>query len=226
MISTSRYLHYLEQLQREFEHLYRLDPAPNVSQFLVEPEEGVREALLVYNNDPEVSTTNASSDEEPKTDTDDLYVALALDPKVLESLGDPHLAETNLEAFCLAVEGVSHFLCVIHRAREGRTVSALELELQAEVDKFVAALMLVRRCQKLAPRLLLEILYGNFSLNTNLTDDEKFRYQQAALLAQRYAQRLETLFLRKRRLLAMIYELRHFYRMSMSKKRRFIEETK
>lgn len=220
MISTEAYLANLEQLQREFEHLYRLDPAPDVTQFLVEPKEGHRETLLVYSPPEQVSSETSAGEQ----DEDELFLGLALDPKVLHSLSETHLEETNLEEFCLAVEGVSHFLCVIHRAREGREVSALELELQAEVDKFVAALVFVRRCQSLAPKRLIEKLYQEFTLHTNLSEGEVHRYQYANVLAYRYVHRLAESFLHQHRRSAMIQELRTFYRMCFWTKRRFIQE--
>ena len=46
-----------------------------------------------------------------------------------------------LQDFLLAVEGVSHFVYLVHRARQERPVSAVELELQAEVDKYLVALL-------------------------------------------------------------------------------------
>ena len=46
----------------------------------------------------------------------------------------------GLDAYCVATEGVSHFVYLAHRAAEERQVSLLELELQAEVDKFVLSL--------------------------------------------------------------------------------------
>ena len=48
------------------------------------------------------------------------------------------LDDGNLPDFLLALEGVSHFVYIAHRARLERSVSAVELELQAEVDKLPA----------------------------------------------------------------------------------------
>lgn len=43
----------------------------------------------------------------------------------------------SLDVYCQVVEGVSHFLCLVERARRELPTTQLELELQAEVDKFV-----------------------------------------------------------------------------------------
>src|SRR5205807_1188737 len=60
---------------------------------------------------------------------EELHVALFLDDSVLAQLGraaaDPWTRE-RLSAFCAAAEGVSHFLYVAHRARQGGQVSLLE----------------------------------------------------------------------------------------------------
>ena len=55
------------------------------------------------------------------------------------------LDETNFADFCLAVEGVSHFIYVALRAADDRGVSQLELELQAEVDKFACCVLVAGR---------------------------------------------------------------------------------
>ena len=64
------------------------------------------------------------------------------------------LDEANFADFCLAVEGVSHFVYVALRAARERPVSPLELELQAEVDKFACCLLVAgRRPAAAAPAL-------------------------------------------------------------------------
>ncbi len=53
------------------------------------------------------------------------------------------LDEHNLQDYCTALEGVSHFHYVSWSAGCDRHVSLLELELQAEVDKYASALSLL-----------------------------------------------------------------------------------
>ena len=53
------------------------------------------------------------------------------------------LDESNLADYCTALEGVSHFHYVTWSAGCARNVSLLELELQAEVDKYASALSLL-----------------------------------------------------------------------------------
>src|SRR5271167_5102931 len=74
-------------------------------------------------------------------------VALYLDPEVLRRLehADPHraLTEHNLADYCTALEGVSHFVYSTWRLDCDAPVSLLELETQAEVDKYAATVFLV-----------------------------------------------------------------------------------
>jgi hypothetical protein len=53
------------------------------------------------------------------------------------------LHEGNLAAFMLVLEGVSHFHYLCWNATYNKSVTLLELELQAEVDKYVTVLMLL-----------------------------------------------------------------------------------
>lgn len=186
----------LQRLQRGLEALYRLDPAPAVTEFLLPAAlaHGRREQLLLLEDG-------------------ELFVGLALDAEVLLQLDGARLAERDLPHFSLAVEGISHFLHVVHRARHDQRTSALELELQSEVDKYVAALLLVKRCPSLAPERLRARLYTGFALLDGLTVDEQHRYSSANGLAHRYARGLEERFVRPSRLSAMLAELRHFYRL-------------
>jgi hypothetical protein len=49
----------------------------------------------------------------------------------------PHAAQNDHDGWLQLAEGVSHFVYVANRARQELPATQLELELQAEVDKFV-----------------------------------------------------------------------------------------
>lgn len=73
----------------------------------------------------------------------DTQVALYLDPKaisVMRESGSVFAFDHAVES-CLVVEGASHLLYLLSRDNHGESVSQLELELQAEVDKYTAALL-------------------------------------------------------------------------------------
>jgi hypothetical protein len=203
----------LDLLQRGLEQLYRIDPSPDVREFIVDDERRQRmglermprEQLLLVESTP-----------------GELEVGLFVDPRTLANLAkhDPRhgVGAHNLHDFCLAIEGVSHFLYVAFRARADIPVSGLELELQAEVDKFVTCVLLPNE----PPRGLRVQLFENVRFAADLSAEERSRYRTANDCAARYARSLDQRFVVQRRIPAMLAELRRFYRMSLAEKREFI----
>jgi hypothetical protein len=92
-------------------------------------------------------------------------------------------------------------------------VSALELELQAEVDKFACCLLLQRSCDDLRRRLFQDVRFAD-----DLDAAERDRYRTANGQADRYAETLERRFVRADRLDDMLDELRRFYRLPLGGK--------
>jgi hypothetical protein len=161
-------------------------------------------------------------------ETDDgVAIGLYVDRSVLERLS-VHcplraLNDDNLPDYCTALEGVSHFHYVTWSAGCDRRVSLLELELQAEVDKYASALslMLAQREGRF-PAELFRRLFEGASLLPHLDAAERSRYAEAHRCAARFCQRLEERFLRRRqaRPAAMLAELRSFYRLGRHAKLR------
>ena len=152
-----------------------------------------------------------------------LGLALYLDQAVLDRLDrlDPRttLCGHNLADFCLALEGVSHFNYVAWNAAMDKTVTLLELEMQAEVDKYICARTLLggQVDQGMAGRLL-ESLFDEPSFDGALSAEELGRYRDAARLASRYCHSLECRFPAGLPRAAMLRELRSFYRWSQPAK--------
>lgn len=143
-----------------------------------------------------------------------LDLSLYIDAGALATLvrDDPlaRLDDDNFDAFCLVLEGVSHFLYVAWNAKFDKRVTLLELELQAEVDKFVAASALLRRQHRRpAGRALLHRLFGRVRFADALGAAERARYVDAHCYARRYCQQLAQRLHRRRRVVA---DLRRFYR--------------
>ena len=78
---------------------------------------------------------------------DGVELGLYVDESVLQRLRLRcplhELDERNLADYCTALEGVSHFHYYAWSAQLRREVSLLEMELQAEVDKYASALRLM-----------------------------------------------------------------------------------
>jgi hypothetical protein len=218
----------LSRLQRGLEELYRVEPQMDVRLFVVDDDERCRslhggrraggdgagrrprEQLLVSRSGDEVS------------------LGLYLDAGALANLErhDPRsgLHDGNFGDFLLAVEGVSHFIYVGLCAAADRPVTALELELQAEVDKFVSCVLLDDALAR-TPHVLRARLYDHVQYANDLDDDERSRYRAANLEARRYAGALSRRYLQGQGVGQMLAELRVFYRLPLEAKLGHIART-
>jgi hypothetical protein len=202
----------LQALQAGLEGTYRLTTDLQVGDFLIDatdrrelgPARSADEQLFVHEQDGELS------------------MGLYLEPRALERLAmhDPRrrLDDANLGDFLLALEGVSHFVYLAHRARAERRVSAVELELQAEVDKWLVALLLSWD-QNGAPLADLRArLFGNVRYLPDLSAEEHDRYRLANDAANEYTLSLEQRYVRRRAVAEMLTELRRFYQQGLTGK--------
>lgn len=199
----------LRRVQQGLESLYRVDTGVAVDDFVIdEPtrdqlvhERRPREQLLVVEQQGEMS------------------LALFVDPGALANLEqrDPGrlLDDRNLGDFLLVVEGVSHFVYAICAARVDRRVSQLELELQAEVDKYITCLLVTDPIRSKEWR---ERLFGDALYEPDLDADERDRYRAANDNAFRYSAYLEAEFVTRGRIPEMLAELRRFYRKGLAEK--------
>lgn len=150
---------------------------------------------------------------------DAVRIGLFIEPGVLERLAcrDPlrRLDDENLRDYCTALEGVSHFHYLMWQLARGRNVSLLELELQAEVDKYASAVkLLVEQSAGRFPEALHARLFHHVQYLPQLDSDSRRRYEEANRHAARFCRRLEERFLRcrKTRPEAWLGELRRFFR--------------
>lgn len=132
----------------------------------------------------------------------------------------------NIADFWTALEGVSHFMYLVFNAGHDRPVSLLELELQAEVDKYVGSLWLLRaQGPARFPRELHRLLFERAQVDPLLAGERAGLYQRANGYAARFCRRLERQLTTRRNGLArdMLAELRRFYRFGSAHKRHHIE---
>jgi len=166
----------------------RTDQACDEQVFVVEEAQGVRLGLFI--------------------DHDVLARLARRDP--LEALD-----EDNLPDYCTALEGVSHFHYLVWSVARGRNVSLLELELQAEVDKYATAVALLTRqqCGRF-PGALHARMFHAVSFLPQLDDISRRRYEEANRHAARFCRSLEEKFLRVRQQRPELWlaELRRFFR--------------
>jgi hypothetical protein len=205
----------LQEMQGLLSGLYDVGAAHNVYDYLITDAAQVsRLQGCVGNPASEELLLLSESDEGIELS---LYVDATVLDRLVRNCPFRSLCETNLEDFCTALEGVSHFQYLVWSAERSREVSLLELELQAEVDKYAIALQLMLRQRNgHFPSALLGRLFDQVSFLPHLCEEERRRYIEANRYAARFCQRLEERFLRSRdvRPEAMLMELRRFYRLT------------
>ena len=138
-----------------------------------------------------------------------------------ERLANAKWEGLTLDERCQVVEGASHFLMVCDRAKAERTTTQLELELQAEVDKWLV-LSNGGRLDVEADTQLRDALYddGAFCHAANTDDGE--RYRLANNLAARFVHKLSRTYVWTRRQHELRGELLRFFRMTQQEKLRAV----
>jgi len=193
------------ELQGVLETMYRIDGTLSVADFRIDgrtleiligkPAADRREMLLVHHDG---EYTNLS-----------LYIAdevLLRARAFLEGCGD-------LDAFCAATEGVSHFVYFTFCGEQlERPVSQIELELQAEIDKY-----LVVRLFAPAPGDLIPQLFEHIRFADRLSALELERYVVANRAGKKYARWLDRQIARGRAAFALD-DARQLYRKPLAAK--------
>ncbi|MEM8983694.1 MAG: hypothetical protein AAGC71_11750, partial [Pseudomonadota bacterium] len=169
----------LASLQRRLERIYGLDAGPDIGLFLIDAETRAKHVAAARESAETVLVVEGN---------DELQLAVHVADDVLARLqrDDPFrsLADECLNDLWLAIEGVSHFRYLVNRATRDSSVTLLELELQAEVDKFVATWWLAREQGYRGMQAgLWRRLFDETALVSDLTAEEEERY----LVANRYA---------------------------------------
>ena len=163
-MTASRRQRELQRIQRELEQFYGLERAPNVTRFVRDGDSGSREVVLL------------------RESRGALEIALVLPPESKQIAAGGALNDIWLQA----AEGVSHFIYLVERARVSLPVTQLELELQAEVDKFVLSLGFASD----SARDLIERLFDSPHFLDPEDSEAGARYRLAHQLAARFVSRV------------------------------------
>ena len=154
----------------------------------------------------------------------DLWLSLYLDSDVYARFSQYVVPDSNCVRqrgdFCLAAEGVSHFLYLCWNANYEREVTKLELELQAEVDKY---LLFSEYVPQKSRESLHPLLFKSWRFDDGLSEEEQHRYEKANRYASKYCWDLQQRYLRMGRKQEMMRELRRFYRKTQEQKIRLID---
>jgi hypothetical protein len=206
----------LQQLQDLLAGIYDLPTEYCVYDFLFTERERLPSAVRDSETDEQVLVLDQG---------DSALLGVFLDPQLLERLAAANPLESldggNLADYWTALEGVSHFLCLAWNAGHDRGVTLMELELQAEIDKYVASWWLLRaQHPRRYPAELHHLLFERAHVDLRLAGERSELYRAANDYAARFCRRLQ-------RLLSMqaarvgsetLAELRRFYRLSRERK--------
>ena len=205
----------IDRLQQHLSDIYQVGGVHDVRDFLITDPR-----LAQYIS---AGSMLADSSETLLLSQDDegLALSLFLDGELLARLesADPlsRLRADQLDDLWKVLEGLSHFNCVVWKASCDRSVSLLELELQAEIDKFVGTMLLALSQGRTE---MLNHLHGwlfdKVSFHSELDDEQLARYRAANEYAARFCHALRD------RLVddggAVLSELRRFFRLPMTDK--------
>jgi hypothetical protein len=211
----------LASLQGALTEIYDLPVTPDVRDYLMTDRADLRAVSDARATDEQLIVAEEG---------DTLSMALYIDAGVLERLqrSDPltGLTQHNLADYLTVAEGVSHFVYVAWNTGYDKPVSLLELELQAEVDKYVLCAWLLR--EQGAGRFPCELhraLFERARVDPVAAAGRVGLYHTASNYAARFCRRVGALLERKRHGVArdLIAELRRFYRFGNARKMRHIE---
>jgi len=206
----------LQQLQGLLSGIYDLPQRYDVGDFLFTDRERLP-----------VSVRDSCTDEQVLVldEGEVASVGLFLDAQLLGRLAAANplqaLTAANIADYWTALEGVSHFLYLAWNAGHDRPVCLLELELQAEIDKYVSSWWLLREQDPARyPAQLHRLLFERTRIDHVLAGERCELYREANDYAARFCRRLQ------RQLTAggarargeALSELRRFYRLGRERK--------
>src|SRR5580704_9232113 len=202
----------LQQLQTLLAGIYDLPLSYDIYDFLFTERERLPQRVRDSHTDEQVLVLDEG---------DTAAVGLFIDAALLQRLtaADPlkTLNAGNLADYWTALEGVSHFIYLAWNAGHDRGVSLLELELQAEVDKYVSSWWLLREQDPARyPAELHRLLFERSRVDAHLAGEQHELYREANHYAARFCRRLQRQ-LSDRAAPSRndtVAELRRFYRLS------------
>lgn len=207
-----RHTRFLKTLQKSLQRRYDVSVPYCVSEF------------VSHNSDHVQSSTGASPDTPEmllfRQSGDNLDITLFLDAVLLDELEEEqhrfhlggHLSGKRFDNCCIVLEGVSHFLYLTWNAHHDRQVRLIDIELQAEVDKFIYAALDTHNNESTTR--LIKRLYGDVSYRSGLSPELKHRYEKANTLAKLYCDWLSNNFSLQTPNRELSAELARFYRLN------------
>ena len=202
----------LDRMQRRLERIYEVHTGLNIDDFLVTDGEFVR-----YMDDQHGLRPTPEKLLVRQTD-EDLDVSLYINQDIIELIEQDNpmhdLNAENVSAYLIALEGVSHFIYLAWNASYDREVSLFELELQAEVDKYIFTMILLANQDEYnLPTGLMNQLFLQHTYASDMDHKERDRYERANYYAYHYCKALQHNCIDNQRM-SFFNDLRRFYRLT------------
>jgi len=165
----------LNQIQFSLRDLHNVNNTPSFEEYLVPSQN--RNALVVHENGEEAEAV------------------IFLKSELLERFAGASFPEDFkidlLPDLSIVIEELSHFNTFCQRAFEDRPISALELEVQGEVDKFAVALeWLELRNEEVLQGEIFDCLFGAYKIGDWIPEENRSRYEDAHEIARSFCRSL------------------------------------
>jgi len=213
-------LRWLRTLQRQLETTNNLPQQLDIADYLVTDRQQaqVLAGRMALASDEQLLLSQSGNE---------LHISLYIEEATLQRLQLRHpgqsLNRRYLGDFCTVLEGLSHLLYCAFNAARDRPFSALELELQAEVDKYTMVVIHAsRQCGASRFDHWHQQLFGKVHYLDSAKSCLGQRYRTANRLAARYCKSLAHRFLAAGDFPRWLNEIRGFYRLTQSQKMRRI----
>lgn len=199
----------IQSIDRALIDLYAIDSPHQAQNFLMPPSsEHAAGALLV--------ATNPNPEE--------VAVGIVLHPDIAAQL--THFEDRigcewsreQAQALAVATEEVSHFRYLVFHAASHRPISELEMEFQAEVDKFLVLYFSQGDRTAAFFEELYDLLFETFRLVENLGPVRTERYAEANRHAKRFIAKIRVSLTKNPSEFELLGYLRTFYRMTREEK--------
>lgn len=219
-------LRHLVAIESDLQSFYQLPQSQSIADHLMPLEE--MRSYMQQHAQPLHTDSLQRAAVLVEASTDEAFVGVGFDKEVVERLAaEPPLSglrSSNLDIYCVLIEEVSHFTLLMSRMQEGRSVTRLELELQAEIDKVIlCAATLERHYGKV---FLAPLVRSLFDQSKVINQEDAGLYETANSIAARFWHRLASRWERhlpKDAAQALREALRNLFRQSLANK---VEELK
>ena len=203
----------VNQLQDSLQYVYEIKTDHSISDFLT-TSTALKKTLL---------RKSRSSRETVffRFENNEMEIAVYYDDEIYNH---PEIETGNhKDAYCCLLEGVSHFLYLVHRGNHDQEIVLLEMELQAEIDKFIM-LSCQAESQQATSSAIHDHVFSDCAFLEELDPEQAYRYREANYLAGKYCSYLLNHYIRSSSPQKLLQELRRFYRLSMHGKIRRIQQ--